>query len=113
MVEKFFEVNMLYDFYGQLLTDKQKNIIELYYNNNLSLGEISEIINISRQGVFDLLKRSEKQLYYYESKLKLVKKFMDYRKKLSKVYSLMDNKKNDADIDKAKALLNEIIKNDL
>jgi predicted DNA-binding protein YlxM (UPF0122 family) len=73
MIEKVLEISMLYDFYGQMLTDKQRDIIELYYNDDLSLGEISESLGISRQGVYDMLKRSEKILYGYEEKLCLVK----------------------------------------
>ena len=57
-----------------MLTDKQKEIVSLYYEENYSLGEISENLNVSRQGVYDTLKRSEKILREYESKLHLVSK---------------------------------------
>lgn len=109
MVEKFLEISLLYDFYGCMLTDKQQQIIELYYNDDLSLGEISELINISRQGVYDLLKRSEKQLYHYEEKLKLVEKFNAQKEKIKEAYSVLDNMKYSSEIEKVKKLLNEVI----
>lgn len=75
MIEKMVEVGILFDFYGKLLTDKQYEAVELYYMNDLSLGEIAEKIDVSRQGIFDMLKRAEKNLYDYEDKLGLVSKF--------------------------------------
>ena len=53
----------LYDIYGELLDDKKKEYFESYYFDNLSLGEISENLNVSRQGVYDTLKRAERKLY--------------------------------------------------
>lgn len=75
MIEKMVEIGILFDFYGKLLTDKQYEAVDLYYMNDLSLGEISEKIEVSRQGIFDILKRAEKNLYEYEKKLGLVNKF--------------------------------------
>lgn len=75
MIEKTIEINILFDFYGKLLTEKQFMAIDLYYNKDLSLSEIGDRLNVSRQGVFDLLKRAEKKLYEYEAKLGLVNKF--------------------------------------
>jgi len=81
---------LLFDFYGQLLTKKQKSFIDLYYGHDLSLGEIAENYDVSRQAVYYSLKRSEKVLSDYEDKLGLVKRFLDQRKKLSKVARLLD-----------------------
>lgn len=75
MFEKMIEINMLYDFYGQLLTSRQKEILKLYYEDNYSLSEIAEAFGISRQGVHDTIKKSEKALHGYESRLGLVQKF--------------------------------------
>lgn len=72
MIEKKIEVSVLYDYYQQLLTETQQNIIELYFNYDLSLSEIAEEIKISRQAVYDHIKRTEKLLYEYERKLQLV-----------------------------------------
>ena len=60
-IEIFLEVNLLYDFYGKLLTKRQSEFIELYYNHDLSL-ETAEQYSISRQGVYDIVKRAEKIL---------------------------------------------------
>lgn len=65
---------ILYDFYGELLTDKQKEYFEYYYFNNLSLSEISENLGISRNAIHKSIKLIESKLYFYEDKLKLYKK---------------------------------------
>ncbi len=65
---------ILYDFYGELLNDKQKSYFEDYYFNNLSLGEISENENVSRNAVHKSIKSIERKLYNYEEKLKLYQK---------------------------------------
>lgn len=93
-MEKILELTLLYDFYGELLTDKQKKICELYYLDDLSLGEISEQQGISRQGVHDTLKRSEKQLYYYENKLDLVSRFVNQRKNVENIIDIIDSLKD-------------------
>lgn len=68
-------IGNLYDFYGQLLTEKQREILDLYCIHDLSFGEIAEEIGISRQGVYDTIKRAGKTLDEYESKLELLKRF--------------------------------------
>ncbi len=73
-LEKTKRVNDLIDLYGTLLTSNQLNILELYYMEDLSLKEISEELNISRNAVFDSLKRSLNILEDYETKLELLKK---------------------------------------
>lgn len=93
-VVKILELTLLYDFYGELLTDKQKKICELYYLDDLSLGEISEQQGISRQGVHDTLKRSEKQLYHYEEKLKLVNRFLQSKKNVENIIDIIDSLKD-------------------
>lgn len=73
-------LNLLYDFYGELLTDKKKTIMQSYYEDDLSLAEIAENLNISRQAVLDAVKTTGKSLENYESKLHLVEKFQDRNK---------------------------------
>ncbi len=85
MFEKLVEVGLLFDFYGKLLSTKQYNVIELYYIHDLSLSEIGEQLSISRQGVYDNLKRAENHLYSYEQKLGLVKKFNDNQNKIKEI----------------------------
>ncbi len=75
MFEKMIEISMLYDFYGQLLTAKQQELLKLYHEDNYSLSEIAEEYGISRQGVHDTVKKAEKALHEYESKLGLISKF--------------------------------------
>ena len=65
---------MLFDFYGPLLTSKQQIIYDLYYQQDLSLGEIAEQQNVSRQAIYDLLKRTDESLHDYEEKLNLIKR---------------------------------------
>lgn len=71
-MDKNVEIALLLDFYGNMLTERQREIMNLYYEDNLSLSEIAGELNISKQGVSDSLKRSEKVLYDTESKLKLM-----------------------------------------
>lgn len=80
-----FHMSMLYDYYGDLLTEKQKELFDLYYNEDLSLAEIAEHAGISRQGVRDAIVRSEAVLRDTEEKLGLVKKYGSYESKLEEI----------------------------
>ena len=71
MKEKSYEMTILFDFYGDILTDKQRELFDLYYNEDLSLAEISEHLGITRQGVRDAIKRAEAQLLSFEEHLGL------------------------------------------
>ncbi len=72
MFEKNLQLAELIDVYATLLTDRQQRLLDLYYNQDLSLGEIADDVGISRQGVRDSLKKAERELYFFESKLHLV-----------------------------------------
>ena len=74
-IEKTNRMNALFEFYAALLTDKQMNYIELYYADDYSLAEIAEEFNVSRQAVYDNIKRTEKILEDYEMKLHM---YSDY-----------------------------------
>lgn len=84
------EVNylvILYDFYSELLNDKQREYFEDYYFNNLSLGEISENVGLSRNAIHKSIKMVEDKLYFYEEKLGLYRK----RKKLEDILKDLDD----------------------
>ena len=82
MLEKRAYLILLFDFYGALLTEKQRLMFDLYYQYDLSLGEIAQEQNISRQAVYDIIKRSENILEEYENKLQLVNRFQNNKEKL-------------------------------
>jgi len=84
------KTTLLYDFYGELLTDKQKEIYELFYQNDMSLSEIAGELEISRQAVRDQLKRTEKILLDYEDKLRLVERFMANKNSAGRIRNLID-----------------------
>ena len=94
-IDKMVEIGLLFEQYKELLTDKQKEIVSLYYEENYSLGEISENLNVSRQGVYDTLKRSEKILKDYEAKLGLVKKSKEREKFTQDIYNKVVDIKQD------------------
>ena len=72
MLEENFEISILYDFYGPLLSDRQQNFVRLYYDENCSLTEIATALGVTKQAVSTGLKAAEKKLKYYEEKLGLV-----------------------------------------
>ena len=102
-VEELVEQSLLYDFYGELLTEHQRKIYEAAFFENYSLSEIASDAGISRQGVHDLLRRCDKQLRAYESTLHLVERFTKVKEGLESIVNLVDDSKGIAD-DKRKAI---------
>lgn len=84
-MEKILEQTLLYDFYGELLTEHQKQIYEDVVFNDYSLSEVAQEQGISRQGVHDLIKRCNKILQDYESRLHLVEKFVTVKKQIEQM----------------------------
>ena len=84
-------LSVLFEYYGNLLTDRQYEICDMYINQNLSLGEISYVLGISRQGVRDGLVKAEKLLIYYEDKLKLSDKNNKLSQMLDNIQVLLNN----------------------
>jgi predicted DNA-binding protein YlxM (UPF0122 family) len=81
-MEKIVAQGLLYDFYGELLTEHQRKIYEDFVYHDLSLSELAEEYHISRQGVHDLIKRCDQRLEEYEEKLQLVARFLRVRDKV-------------------------------
>lgn len=110
MLKKTVEISVLNDAYNQLLTERQKDIVDLYYNQDLSLGEIAQEFNISRQAVYDMLKRTEKSLYQYEKKLNIVKLTQAKRERVSQIIDkLMDLENELISISSSKELLDQVL----
>ena len=87
-MEKIVEQGLLYDFYGELLTEHQRQIYEACVFDNLSLGEIAQDFGISRQGVHDLIRRCNRIMEEYEGKLQLIRKFSETKEQVEKIRSL-------------------------
>ena len=87
-MEKFDEQTLLYDFYGELLTERQQQVYESVVLEDYSLSEVAENLGISRQGVHDMIKRCNHTLEGYESRLHLVEKFLCIRKQVQKIKEL-------------------------
>lgn len=101
-MEKIVEQGLLYDFYGELLTEHQRQIYEGIVYDNLSLGEIAQEQGISRQAVHDIVKRCDKILQGYEEKLRLVARFENIKEKISRIGRLSDQFECDGQSDKEK-----------
>ena len=80
----------LYDFYGELLTEHQRSVYEMSINEDLSLSEIADTLSISRQAVHDIIKRCDKLLEDYESRLHLVEKFMQIKSDVVRINELTE-----------------------
>ena len=86
-MEKNVKLSILCELYGKLLTKKQYEFLNDYYNNDLSLSEIAENNNITRQAVRDNIKKGEKKLFEYEEKLGTMKRMLSQEKKIEKILS--------------------------
>lgn len=109
-MEKNVEVGMLYNIYGKMLTEKQKVLIDLYYNNDLSLREIAEDQSISPQGVRDAIKSAEAALYEYEDKIGLMKLENEIMSKVNKIadgIKKLSNEQLESEILEIKEILNK------
>jgi len=94
-MDEILKQSLLYDFYGELLTEHQKEIYEQFIVEDLSLSEIAKDAGISRQGVHDLIKRCNKILEEYETKLHLVEKFLSVKEKVHRINELLEESKAD------------------
>ena len=87
-LERFVEQTLLYDFYGELLTEHQRQVYEDVVLNDYSCTEVAREYDISRQGVHDLIKRCNKILAHYEEQLHLVEKFLSIKEKVAQIHEL-------------------------
>ena len=89
--EKNLNIGFLLDFYGVLLSDRKRSVMDMYYNEDLSLAEVAEEIGISRQGVRDVIKKAEEDLLFYEERLGLAKKMQNAEKEASELSRLAES----------------------
>ncbi|WP_296816845.1 YlxM family DNA-binding protein [uncultured Megasphaera sp.] len=107
MLEDVVRKGRLLDLYGPLLTEKQRRCMEMYFDMDLSLSEIGEELQISRQGAYDMLKRASQSLESYEQRLQLLARFDAVREQIDEVQGLLESQ-GLSDIERAKQLLHEI-----
>ena len=115
-IDKILELSLLFDFYGELLKENKKQIFEDYILNDLSLGEIAIERGISRQGVYDIVKRCSNELVDYEKKLHLVEKFEYAKEKVNRIQEISKEwKENEGNFKDWKNSIEEIeqISNDI
>ena len=111
-MEKKIEISILCELYGKLLTEKQFEFLNDYYNNDLSLSEIAENNDITRQAVRDIIKKGENKLFKYEEKLHFMKRMLDQEKTIQQILSELTKIQKDSS-DKKVANILETIKKQL
>ncbi|MBQ7383295.1 MAG: DNA-binding protein [Clostridia bacterium] len=109
MFEKNLNIGYLLDFYGDILPERKRSVMDMYYNEDLSLAEIAAEIGISRQGVRDIIKKSEDELTFYEEKLGLAQKLRRTEEHVRRLTSLAKDSSLPKDIVKELELLTSII----
>lgn len=82
---KNLKVSYLLDFYGNMFSQKQREILEMYYQEDMSLSEIASVAQMTRQGVYDNIKRGEKEILSLEAKLKLMDRFLEISNSLDSI----------------------------
>ena len=88
MFEKNLELGYLLDFYGELLSERKRTVMDMYYNEDLSLAEVAAEIGISRQGARDIIKKSEEELLFFEEKLGLAQRLQSVSNQVNELKSL-------------------------
>ena len=111
-LKKKIEISMLWEYYGSLLTKKQYTFLYDYYNNDLSLSEIADNNQITRQAVRDIIKKGEKKLFEYEEKLSFMKRMLKQNKKIAKILSQITKIQKEYS-DKQIAIILEDVKKEL
>ena len=109
-MDKKIEISMLWQIYGKLLTEKQYEYIDYYYNEDLSLSEIAENDNITRQAVRDIIKKGERKLFEYEEKLLFMKKTINQEKQIQNILLNLNKIQKDSSDKQVTSILEEIKK---
>ena len=109
-MEKNVKISILCDLYGKLLTDKQYELVNDYYNNDLSLSEIAENNEITRQAVRDIIKKGEKKLFEYEEKLQFMKRTLNQEKTIENILSELSKIQKDSSDKQVEAILKTVRK---
>ena len=109
-MDKNVKISILCDLYGKLLTEKQFEFINDYYNNDLSLSEIAENNKITRQAVRDILKKGEKKLFEYEEKLGIMRRMLNQEKRIEKALEELTKIQNDYSDEQVAVVLEHIKK---
>ena len=109
-MEKKVEISILWQIYGKMLTDKQYEYIDYYYNKDLSLSEIAEISEITRQAVRDIIKKGERKLFEFEEKLLFMKKTINQEKQIEHILLNLNKIQKDSSDKKVESILEEVKK---
>ena len=109
-MDEHIKLSFLLEIYGKLLTKKQQDVLNDYYNKDLSLSEIAENNNISRQGVRDLMKKGESKLFYYEEKLNIMKKTQQNDETIQTILVKLSKIRENSSDKKIEKILNEVQK---
>ena len=109
VMEEILKQTLLYDFYGELLTEHQKQVYEDVILNDYSLSEVAASLGISRQGVHDMVRRSSRLLEEYEAKLHLMERFVSLREKVGEIHKLAKEQAQDPKMAKIDEIESEIL----
>ena len=109
VMEEILKQTLLYDFYGELLTEHQKQVYEDVILNDYSLSEVAASLGISRQGVHDMVRRSSRLLEEYEAKLHLMERFVSLREKVGEIHKLAQEQAQDPKMAKIDEIASEIL----
>ena len=107
-MEKFVEQTLLYDFYGEFLTERQQQVYESVVLEDFSLSEVAEELGISRQGVHDMIRRCNHTLEEYEKKLHLVEKFLCIKKQVQRISQIAEKYQDREITEISKEILEEL-----
>jgi len=109
LFEKNLKIGQLLDFYGEILSDRKRLVLDYYYNDDLSLAEIAEEIGISRQGVRDSIKKGEDELLFFEEKLGLAARFSAYEESAERIRLLSEKESLSAELKAEISRLSELL----